>query len=150
MAVRKRSPRKKTARKVPAKPRNRGGRPRKVISDLQLDEIRRLGRVLSQEQIAAYLGIAPNTFAAILERQPEVFEALKKGRAEAISEVGRGLLLRALEGDTASAIFYLKTQAGWTERRDVRIEATATADAARGKLAALLRLEPDEAEDAGE
>lgn len=151
MATRK-SPRKKKApakKATPEAPVKRGrGQPRKVIPESRIDEIRKLGRVLSQDQMAHYLGMSPVTFGAILQRQPEILEALKKGRAEAIGEVGQGLLARALEGDTASAIFFLKTQAGWTEKRDVRIEHSATADSAKGKLAALLRLEPEEHDDA--
>jgi transcriptional regulator with XRE-family HTH domain len=91
-------------------------RPRKTLTPKQLDEVETLAAVLSQEQIADYFGMARNTFAQIMERQPEVFERYKKGRAKAISDVGGGLLMRAREGDTASAIFYLKTQAGWREK----------------------------------
>jgi predicted RNA binding protein with dsRBD fold (UPF0201 family) len=39
----------------------------------------------------------------------------KKGRAKAIVDVAGSLLTKAREGDTASIIFYLKTQASWRE-----------------------------------
>ena len=39
----------------------------------------------------------------------------KKGKARAIGTVAKGLLQKARDGDTASTIFYLKTQAGWKE-----------------------------------
>jgi hypothetical protein len=150
MAVRKRSPKKKAAKKAPAKPRDRGGRPRKAFGPEQIADVASLGRVLTQDQLAAWFGIDPVTLRAIMERQPEVSHAYKKARAEVIGKVANNLVQMALEGDVAASIFFLKTQARWTERHDVRIEADATADAARGKLAALLRLEPDEAEDEGE
>ena len=42
--------------------------------------------------------------------------ALKKGRAEGIKEVANALFEKALGGDTAAAIFFLKTRAGWSEK----------------------------------
>jgi hypothetical protein len=52
------------------------------------------------------------TFYELMKQQPGVSERYKKGKAKAISEVAEGLLTKAREGDTASTIFYLKTQAG--------------------------------------
>ena len=74
-----------------------------------------MGAVLSIEQISSYFGFCRDTFTAICKRQPEVFRHYKKGKAKAIATVAKGLLRKALDGDTASAIFYLKTQAGWKE-----------------------------------
>ncbi len=96
-----------------------GGRPLIVFDDEQIIQIESLAAVLSQEQIADYFGIARNTFIAICERQPEVLEQYKKGKARAIGTVAKGLLQKARDGDTASAIFYLKTQAGWKETNTV-------------------------------
>jgi hypothetical protein len=39
----------------------------------------------------------------------------KRGRSRAISDIAGSLISKAREGDTASMIFYLKTQAGWRE-----------------------------------
>ncbi len=50
-----------------------------------------------------------------MDRQPEVKEAYRKGRSKAAAAVGGGLLQRAIAGDTASAIFYLKTRCGWRD-----------------------------------
>lgn len=94
---------------------NKGGRPKAVLSDDQTAQVETLAAVLSVAQIADYFGISENTFTAIRERQPEVLEAYKRGKAKAISDVATGLLNKALGGDTTSAIFYLKTQAGWRE-----------------------------------
>jgi len=74
-----------------------------------------LAALLNQDQIADYFGIARNTFRAICERDEEVFERYKRGKAKAIAHVANGLLQKARAGDTTSAIFYLKTQAGWRE-----------------------------------
>ncbi len=94
---------------------NKGGQPQKTLTPEQVAEVATLAAVLSQEQIADYFGISRPTFAAICERQPDVLLQYKKGKARAIGTVAKGLLQKARNGDTASAIFYLKTQAGWKE-----------------------------------
>jgi hypothetical protein len=94
---------------------NKGGKPQKTLTPEQVIEVGTLSAFLSQEQIADYFGIARNTFTAICERQPEVFEQYKKGKARAIGTVAKGLIKQAMEGNTSAAMFYLKTQAGWRE-----------------------------------
>tara|TARA_R110002020_G_scaffold46027_5_gene131268 strand:+ start:7434 stop:7811 length:378 start_codon:yes stop_codon:yes gene_type:complete len=95
------------------------GRPPTVLNDEEIEQVEALGAGLSIEQIADYFGISKVTFYAIMERQPEVSLRYKRGKAKAIGSVSRGLLQKALDGDTASAIFYLKTQAGWKETQKI-------------------------------
>ena len=92
-----------------------GGRPPVVLTPKQIDEVETLSAVLSQEQIADYFGINRNTFHNITKRQPEVYERYKKGKAKAIQKMAGGLIEQATSGNTAAAIFYLKTQAGWKD-----------------------------------
>lgn len=99
-----------------------GGQPKKVLSDEEIIKIEGLASVLSLEQIADYFGIVKNTFYAIMDRQPQVYERYKMGKSKAIGSVGKGLLQKAINGDTASAIFYLKTQAGWREKQDINVD----------------------------
>jgi hypothetical protein len=96
------------------------GRKAKTLTDKQMAEVETLGAVLPVDQIAAYLGVGKTTFYAMMDRNPEISERYKKGKAKAIRDVANGLLQKALSGDTTSAIFYLKTQAGWreTDRKD--------------------------------
>lgn len=91
--------------------------PRKAtkLTDEQKAQVEALAAYLTQEQIADYLGIGKTTWYALLDRDPEVSERYKKGKASAISSVANGLLQKAREGDNTAAIFYLKTQAGWRE-----------------------------------
>ncbi len=96
-----------------------GGAPLKVITDDELQQIEKLASVLSKQQIADYLGVGRTTFYDIEQRQPEVAEHYKRGKAKAIGSVAQGLLQKAQSGDTQSAIFYLKTQAGWKEKQDI-------------------------------
>lgn len=88
-------------------------------------EVETLAALLSQDQIADYPGISRTTFYMIRERDPEVAERYKRGKAKAIAHVANGLLQKARSGDTTSSIFYLKTQAGWRETAEVHhVEAT--------------------------
>ena len=61
------------------------------------------------------------TFRAVEERQPEVSTAYRTGRAKAIANIGSMLYAKALSGDTKAVQFYLKAQAGWTERSYIEL-----------------------------
>src|SRR5574344_1285735 len=98
---------------------NKGGRPAIILTDEQVAQTEALGAVLSVEQIADYFGIGKTTFYAIMERQPEVSERYKRGKAKAIGAVAQGLLQQARNGNTTAAMFYLKTQAGWRATQNV-------------------------------
>ena len=47
---------------------------------------------------------------------PEVERAYKKGRIEATSNVAERLYRLAMDGEVAACIFWLKAQAGWSDR----------------------------------
>lgn len=106
--------------------KNKGGRLATVLDGEQIAQVEALGSVLSLEQIADYFGVSRVTFSNIMERQPEVAKRYKMGKARAISSVAQGLLGRAQAGDTASAIFYLKTQAGWKETTAIDVTQKST------------------------
>lgn len=91
------------------------GRPPKTLTDEDIIKVEALAAYLSQDQISDYLGVARTTFAAMMERDPNIAMRYKKGKARAIATVAKGLLQAAIEGDGASRMFYLKTQAGWRE-----------------------------------
>ncbi len=96
-----------------------GGRPKVTLSDEQAAQVEALASIMSLEMIADFLGISKVTFYAIMERQPEVSLRYKRGKANAIGSVAKSLLAKARSGDTASMIFYLKTQAGWRETNNM-------------------------------
>lgn len=96
-----------------------------VFDDRQMAQVEALASVLTLEQMSDYFGIARNTFKAVCERQPEVLEHYKKGKAKAISNVAKNLLTIANEGNLTAIIFYLKTQAGWREQAEEIEEKTA-------------------------
>lgn len=96
-----------------------------VFNEKQMAQVEALASVLTLEQMSDYFGIARNTFKAVCERQPEVLEHYKKGKARAIGNVAKNLLTIANEGNLTAIIFYLKTQAGWREQAEEIEEKTA-------------------------
>ena len=113
-------------------------RPTITLSPDQVREVETLAALLSQDQIADYFGICRNTFRAICARDPEVDERYKRGKAKAIAHVANGLLQKARAGDTTSAIFYLKTQAGWRETAAIEHHGEVRTTSGADKLAAYL------------
>lgn len=91
------------------------GRPERCLSDAQKAEVETLAAVLTAQQVADYFGIGRTTFFAMMERGPEIAERYKRGKAKVIGTIAQGLIAKARSGDTASMIFFLKTQAGWRE-----------------------------------
>ena len=91
-------------------------KPPKVLDDTQLEQLEALASFLTIPQISDYFMIAPRTFNRIISRQPEAMARYKKGKSNAIFSVANSLLNKARGGDTTAQIFFLKTQAGWTEK----------------------------------
>ena len=102
------------------------GRPPRVLTEKEIHQVESLAAVLSIDQMADYLSISQKTFQQILKRQDGVSTAYKKGRSNAIGSVAKGLIRKAMDGDTTSAIFYLKTQAGWKETQHIQQETKKT------------------------
>lgn len=98
-------------------------RPRCTLTEDQVREVETLAALLNQDQIADYFCISRGTFLAICDREPDVLERYKRGKAKAIAHVANGLLQKARSGCTTSSIFYLKTQAGWRETSNVEHQA---------------------------
>lgn len=99
--------------------KDKGGRPAIELTDAQVNQVSALSQYLSKEQIADYLGISRPTFDAIIARDERVSLQYKKGKATAIANVAKGLVLQAMGGNMTAAIFYLKTQAGWKETQGI-------------------------------
>ena len=100
------------------------GKPLIVFNEEQIGKVEELAAVLTKSQIADNMGICANTFRAIEERQPEVARAFRSGKSRAIANVASNLITQALEGNTTAAMFYLRTQAGWTENAYNEIKQT--------------------------
>jgi hypothetical protein len=92
------------------------GRPRKDLTDEQIEQVEKLAPLLTQAQIADFLGIAERTVRLRMYDDPRVFAAYHRGRARAIGNVAKNLVQKAMEGDMRAAEFYLRTQGQWSDR----------------------------------
>lgn len=70
---------------------------------------------LPQAQIAVLLGCDPKTLRKHFERELEV------GDAKATAKIAQTLFNKAVSGDTASLIFWMKVRAGWRETARVEL-----------------------------
>ncbi len=81
-------------------------------SEEELSKIRLYaGLGSTQAQIGAMIGKSADS----LQNNEAAYTAWQLGHAEIIAKVAGTLVRKALSGDTASAIFFLKTQGGWRE-----------------------------------
>lgn len=92
------------------------GRPQWNPSDDERRQIENLAGIgLPYRDIASTLGVALDTL------KKHCGDELKRGKAIANAKVARTLHNKAVDGDTAAAIFWAKTQMGWreTERHEL-------------------------------
>lgn len=84
--------------------------------EIDLEEVERLASLgLTQEQIASALGIGQTTFYKRKRENADFEGAIKRGQAKGIGAVANVLYEKAMSGDVASLIFYLKARGGWKE-----------------------------------
>jgi len=91
----------------------------KVLNKEERIKVEALASMLTVEQIADYLGIARATFFNILKRDSKVLRRYRKGRAKVIAQVAKGLIQDAMDGNMTARIFFLKTQAGWSDKEEL-------------------------------
>ena len=106
----------------------KGGRPVKTLTPDQIEEVHELAAVLNKSQLAEYFGMTEKTFRAVEERQPEVFTAYRQGKAKAIAFAASKLMNMVKHHNLRAIQFFLKTQAGWTEKNQLEVTAVKTDD----------------------
>lgn len=72
-------------------------------------------RGLTREQIAAALGISYSTLNRRSKDLEDLEAAIKRGESRGIAKVANALFDKAVKGNTAAQIFFLKARAGWKE-----------------------------------
>ncbi len=80
-------------------------------------------RGLTQEQIAAQLGMSEATLYNKLKSNLEFLEAIKSGQASGIQQVANAMFETAIDGNTTAQIFYLKNRAGWADKQELKVDA---------------------------
>ncbi len=98
--------------------KNKGGRPRVELTEAQLEELKILAPICTLQEVADYFGICQKTFERIKIRDEEVLSIYKKAKIQTKGIIGSSLIRRAIAGDTAAAIFYMKTQGRWRVPKD--------------------------------
>ena len=96
----------------------------KTLSKYDIIQVGILVAFCTKAQLAHYFGMTEKTFRAVERRQPEVLTAYRRGRAKAIADIGGILYQKAIEGDMRAIQFYLKTQAGWSEKSSLELTST--------------------------
>lgn len=97
------------------------GRPPIKITDETIEKAFKLAsRGLNMEQIASCLGMSSTV---LYERQitnPDLKEAIEKGRHHGIEEISNALYEKAKSGDNTAMIFFLKNRSPqeWNDRRE--------------------------------
>ena len=118
-----------------------------TITGPQRAEVETLAAVLTAQQLADYFGVGRTTFFTMMNRDPDLAERYKRGRARAVGSVAQSLLAKARSGNVTAMIFFLKTQGGWRETLaiDARTEmvepGTITAEATSGVARLLAHLD---------
>lgn len=92
------------------------GRPRLVIGPDDIKEIRTYAAIgLTMAEIASLLGVSAGTFSA-WQANPDVYEAVQKGRTQALALVGKALFDKAKAGDLGSIVWFEKTRGKRSDR----------------------------------
>ena len=89
-----------------------------VFSSQDLDTVQQLSASMSVEQIAGYFGISKTTYYEVARRQPELLERYQQGKSKRIAEYSELVHQYILNGDKDLLKFYLRTQAGWTDKKE--------------------------------
>jgi metal-dependent HD superfamily phosphatase/phosphodiesterase len=76
------------------------------------------GQGMTLHQIAIMIDIGDSTLDRWMA-EPRVKRAYERGRLQAHGKVAQTLFEMAIAGDTVAAIFYLKAQAGWSDKQPV-------------------------------
>ena len=101
----------------------RGRRPALIINNEVLDKIEEFsGLGMTQKQIAAYFGITYVTLNNLKKKNYKLDQAFKKGKSAAIAIVCGQLRQQINLGNITAIIFYLKTQAGWSEKNTLELQ----------------------------
>jgi len=97
-----------------------GKRGRKAI-DIPVEKVEALAaQGMTDEQICHIIGVSHETFYKRQRENPELVEAVKRGKAKGIATIANVIFEKAKNGDFASAAFFLERRCGWTRKETLQ------------------------------
>jgi len=97
-----------------------GKRGRKAI-DIPVEKVEALAaQGMTDEQICHIIGVSHETFYKRQRENPELVEAVKRGKAKGIATIANVIFEKAKNGDFASAAFFLERRGGWTRKETLQ------------------------------
>lgn len=109
--------------RLKAKIRPETALPPKLINlDMKLIETL-AGKGLTEKQIGQYCGYCQSHWNTLRRKNPDINAAIDRGRAKMIVKVADALIDNAIEEKNVTAqIFFLKAQAGWSDKVEIKAE----------------------------
>lgn len=96
--------------------------PKLINLDMKLIETL-AGKGLTERQIGQYCGYCQSHWNTLRRKNPEINAAIDRGRAKMIVKVADALIDNAIEEKNVTAqIFFLKAQAGWSDKVEIKAE----------------------------
>lgn len=96
--------------------------PKLINLDMKLIETL-AGKGFTERQIGQYCGYCQSHWNTLRRKNPEINAAIDKGRAKMIVKVADALIDNAIEEKNVTAqIFFLKAQAGWSDKVEIKAE----------------------------
>ena len=95
------------------------------VQNINLKIVETLGsKGFTLAQVGAYMGYAEKHFVyTICRDHPEIKVALEKGRLKRCERISDALVDAAIEEKNVTAmIFWLKAQAGWSDKAEIKLE----------------------------
>lgn len=113
--------RKKTDPPLKPKAKTHVTNKRKIeVTPAFLEEVGLLaGQGFTNENLAHYYGVAVGTWCEYKKNYPEIDESIKDGKAKCLQIATDVMWKGVLSGDKTWTIFYLKTQHGYSETRNI-------------------------------
>ena len=97
-------------------PKRKAGRPRHLVLATTQNEVYELSKVGTRhEDIATLIGVSHDTLTKYYKKQ------LDRGRIEANAAVAGTMYSKAMTGDVGAMMFWLKTQAQWSEKNTTEL-----------------------------
>lgn len=101
----------------------RGPKHKFAVTEDILKEVKLLAGVgLTQQQIHQYYGLQHTAWHGYTKRHPELYQAIENGKAKNIAFVAGKLMDAIRKGNVSAMIFYLKTQARWSDHSTLEVK----------------------------